>query len=54
MEHKLIRDKIEYLKQKLNKLVELHGTQSKEVLKCSQELDLLIVTSYKKGLLKVE
>lgn len=48
MDCKLIWDKIESLKQQLNELIELHGTQSKEVLNCSQKLDVLICSSYNK------
>lgn len=47
MDFKLIREKIEHLKQLLDELIELHGMQSKEVLKCSQELDVFICNSYK-------
>lgn len=46
MEGKLIWEKIEYLKRQLDRLIEIYGTQNKEVLKCSQELDVLICSSY--------
>jgi hypothetical protein len=47
MDCKLIREQIESLKKHLDKLIELYGMQSKEVLKCSQKLDVLICHSYK-------
>ncbi|MDF2841041.1 MAG: Spo0E like sporulation regulatory protein [Clostridia bacterium] len=43
---KLLCKRIEFLKEKLCKLIELYGTQNQEVLKCSQELDRLIFNSY--------
>jgi hypothetical protein len=43
---KLLLEKIELLRERLHKLVELYGTQNQEVLKCSQELDILIYNSY--------
>jgi|GEM_PF-3700244 len=46
---KLLSKRIETLKDKLNKLIELYGTQNQEVLRISQELDILICSSYKKG-----
>lgn len=47
---KYIIKKIELSREKLNKLIELHGTQSTKVLKCSRDLDKLIYSSYtKKG-----
>lgn len=44
---KLLEKRIERLKEKLNKLIELYGTQNNEVLRCSQELDILIYSVYK-------
>ena len=44
---KLLTKKIDQLRGKLYKLIELHGPQNQEVLKCSQELDSLIYNSYK-------
>jgi hypothetical protein len=49
MMNKVVNEKIEFLKEKLNKLIEQYGTQNPEVLKCSQKLDRLIYYSYKKG-----
>jgi hypothetical protein len=43
---KLLMKRIEILKEKLCKLIDLYGTQNHEVLKCSQELDMLIFNSY--------
>lgn len=43
---KLLFNKIEKLRARLNKLIERYGTSSKQVLKCSQELDTLIHSSY--------
>lgn len=48
MGNKLIQRRIEYLKCKLNNLIELNGTKNNEVLKCSQRLDVLICNAYKK------
>lgn len=47
MQYKLLCKKIERLRERLNKLIELYGTQNKEVIRCSQKLDLLIYSSYK-------
>lgn len=46
--NKLSTEKIELLREKLAKLIELYGTQKQEVLQCSEELDRLIYNSYKK------
>lgn len=43
---KPLTERIEMLRNKLNRLIELYGTQNEEVLKCSQELDILIHISY--------
>jgi hypothetical protein len=43
---KLLAEKIDQLRERLYKLIELYGTQNQEVLKCSQELDVLICNSY--------
>lgn len=43
---KLLMKRIEMLKERLCKLIELYGTQNNEVLKCSQELDMLICNTY--------
>jgi hypothetical protein len=43
---KLLAEKIDQLRERLYKLIELYGTQNQEVLKCSQELDILICNSY--------
>ncbi|MFA9397396.1 MAG: aspartyl-phosphate phosphatase Spo0E family protein [Clostridiaceae bacterium] len=40
---------MEELRKKLNKLIEIKGTQHKEVLRLSQELDKLILDHYKKS-----
>lgn len=45
--NKFLSKKIENLKGKLNKLIDAYGTQNPEVLKCSQQLDLLIYNTYK-------
>lgn len=39
-------DKIDYLKEKLNKLLESTSVNDDEVLKLSRELDLLIIAFY--------
>lgn len=44
---KLLTKKIDQLRDKLYKLIELYGPQNQEVLKCSQELDNLIYNAYK-------
>jgi len=44
---KLLTKKTEKLREKLSKLIELYGVQNQEVLRCSQELDILIYSSYK-------
>lgn len=44
---KLLTRKIDQLRDKLYKLIELYGTQNQEVIRCSQELDNLIYYSYK-------
>lgn len=47
---KLLPSKIDQLRERLYKLIELYGPQNKEVLSCSQELDVFIYYSYiKKG-----
>lgn len=43
---KLLLKKIELLRERLHKLIDLYGTQNQEVLRCSQELDILIYNSY--------
>lgn len=45
----VLADKIEFFREKLNRLIEQYGTQNQEVLKCSQKLDMLIYYSYKKS-----
>ena len=47
--NELLTKRIEKLRAKLNKLIELYGTQDEKVLKCSQRLDMLISSVYKKG-----
>jgi len=43
---KRLKKRIEIMKEKLYKLIDLYGTQNNEVLKCSQELDILIYNAY--------
>lgn len=43
---KLLVSKIDQLREKLYKLIELHGPQNQEVLRCSQELDILVNNAY--------
>jgi hypothetical protein len=44
---KLLTNKLDQLREKLYKLIELYGPENQEVLKCSQELDNLIFDTYK-------
>ena len=43
---KFLTKKIDQLREKLSRLIELYGTQNQEVLSCSQELDILIYNAY--------
>jgi hypothetical protein len=43
---KLLISKIDQLRERLYKLIELYGPQSQEVIRCSQRLDVLIYYSY--------
>jgi hypothetical protein len=40
-------NKIDQMREKLYKLIELYGPQNQEVLRCSQELDNLIYNTYR-------